>query len=165
MITFALATQTDVPKIREIAELTWPVAYNNIISPAQINYMLNNMYSVDKLNASIAAPDEQFVLVYEAGEAVGFAGIQYHFPEKTDLRLHKLYVIPEMHGKHLGKELLLEVERLAKENRCLRIHLNVNKNNPAIHFYEKNGFEILEDVVLDIGNGFVMDDFVMIKQL
>ena len=44
--------------------------------------------------------------------------------------------------------------------------LNVNKNNvQAIRAYEKSGFAIRESVVVDIGGGFVMDDYVMAKAL
>ena len=44
--------------------------------------------------------------------------------------------------------------------------LNVNKHNTqAIRAYEKHGFAIRDAVVVDIGGGFVMDDYVMAKRI
>ena len=47
------------------------------------------------------------------------------------------------------------------ENNQKAIFLNVNKYNNAIHFYMKQGFTKVKDEVIDIGNGYVMDDYVM----
>jgi hypothetical protein len=41
----------------------------------------------------------------------------------------------------------------------------VNKYNKAKDFYLHNGFEIAESVVVQIGNGYVMDDFIMRKMI
>jgi ribosomal protein S18 acetylase RimI-like enzyme len=44
--------------------------------------------------------------------------------------------------------------------------LQTNKRNvDAIAFYHKAGFTVREEAVFDIGNGFVMDDYVMKKVL
>jgi hypothetical protein len=43
--------------------------------------------------------------------------------------------------------------------------LNVNKYNSAQDFYKKLGFCIDYEEVIDIGNGYVMDDYVMEKEL
>jgi predicted lactoylglutathione lyase len=53
----------------------------------------------------------------------------------------------------------------AEKNASKLLHLNVNKQNPAVQFYVKCGFEIEKEVVLDIGNGFVMDDYIMVLPL
>jgi ribosomal protein S18 acetylase RimI-like enzyme len=45
------------------------------------------------------------------------------------------------------------------------IELQVNKKNVAQHFYTKQGFTIDRELVLDIGEGFVMDDYVMLLTL
>jgi hypothetical protein len=41
------------------------------------------------------------------------------------------------------------------------VFLNVNKYNKAKFFYEKLGFTITKEEVIDIGNDYVMDDYVM----
>lgn len=165
MIETRFATLNDVNAIREVAERTWPIAYATIISPEQIRYMLDQMYAVEKIEASILAPDECFILALDNNEVIGFAGIAFHQPDEKYTRLNKLYVLPIYHGKQVGKKLLDLVEQEALIHETKALHLNVNKYNPAYNFYTKNGFHILEEVVLDIGNGYVMDDYVLIKFL
>jgi GNAT superfamily N-acetyltransferase len=83
-----------------------------------------------------------------------------------EFKLHKLYLLPEMHGYGLGSHLLLHVEREVCARSGRRLILSVNKRNArAIAAYRRNGFVIAESVVTDIGNGFVMDDYVMAKEL
>ena len=47
----------------------------------------------------------------------------------------------------------------------LYIELNVNRFNKAIYFYQKNQFEIVEEVDIEIGNGYLMEDYVMKRNL
>lgn len=165
MITTRFATLDDVEAIRGVAEETWPISYANIITPEQIRYMLDHMYAPEKIATSIQAADECFILAEEGSKVVGFAGIAFHQPEEKFTRLNKLYVLPAHHGKRIGKTLLDIVEQEALQHATSAIHLNVNKYNPAFHFYTSNGYTILEEMVLDIGNGFVMDDYILIKPL
>ena len=45
------------------------------------------------------------------------------------------------------------------------MYLTVNKGNDlGIRAYKGTGFQIVEAVVTDIGEGFVMDDYVMEKR-
>lgn len=83
-----------------------------------------------------------------------------------EFKLHKLYLLPELHGHGLGSRLLQHVEHEARKLGGCRMILTVNKRNAkAIAAYQRNGFVIAESVVTDIGGGFVMDDYVMAKDL
>lgn len=165
MITLRLAKKSDIPFIREVAELTWPISYAGIISPEQIRYMLDLMYSESKIEAAITDPNQAFWLAEENGKVVGFCGIEHEYPEAGFTRIHKLYILPETQGSGLGKILIDQVEREAKKQGNTRLHLNVNKQNNAVGFYQKHGFAVDHEEVLDIGNGYVMDDYIMIKQI
>jgi len=78
--------------------------------------------------------------------------------------LHKLYLLPELHSRGLGSRLLQHVEREVRAGGGRRLMLSVNKRNAkAIAAYRRNGFVIADSVVTDIGNGFVMDDYIMAK--
>lgn len=75
--------------------------------------------------------------------------------------MHRIYLLPEAKGKSLGKkavEFLKEKVALSADHRII---LNVNKDNTAKNFYETQGFKVYEEAVFDIGNGFVMDDYLM----
>ena len=165
MITLRLATFADIPTIQEVAEITWPISYREIISPEQIRYMLDLMYSQTKLKSAINDSTQAFWLAEEDGKVVGFCGIEHGYPEAGITRIHKLYILPETQGSGLGKILMDQVEDQAKINGSGTLHLNVNKGNKAVGFYQKNGFSVDHEEVLDIGNGYVMDDFVMVKEL
>lgn len=165
MITLRLAAPADIPLIQEVAELTWPISYREIISPEQIRYMLDLMYSTEKIRAAIADPNQAFWLAEEAGKVIGFCGIEHGYPEAGITRIHKLYILPETQGSGLGKTFIDQVEDQAKKHENHTLHLNVNKENKAVGFYQKHGFTVDHEEVLDIGNGYVMDDFIMTKRI
>jgi diamine N-acetyltransferase len=165
MITIRLADKADTSKIEEIAAKTWPIAYKEVITPEQIHYMLELMYSKSKIEAAIQDPNQAFWLAEKDGETLGFCGIEIHNPTSEYLRIHKLYVLPNTQGLGIGKLLVEKVMAEAQFHGIHLLHLNVNKKNKAFHFYQKLGFEIDHEEVIDIGNGFVMDDFVMVKNL
>jgi ribosomal protein S18 acetylase RimI-like enzyme len=71
-----------------------------------------------------------------------------------------------MHGRGFGSLLLRHCEREARKRGMRRLVLTVNKqNSKAIKAYQRNGMRIADSVVTDIGGGYVMDDFVMEKEL
>ena len=87
-------------------------------------------------------------------------------PSTTSLTASSLNSFVKYHGTGIGARALAEVERLAREKGAHRLVLNVNKHNDkAIKAYQRAGWTVAEVVVVDIGNGFVMDDYVMAKEL
>ena len=70
-------------------------------------------------------------------------------------------MLPETQGTGLGRHFFELVKEKVIENNQKAVFLNVNKYNKALFFYEKLGFTIVKDEVIDIGNGYVMDDYVM----
>ena len=157
------ATVDDVELIQDIAARVWPQTYSTIISAEQIHYMLDMMYSAASLREQMTAKNCEFIIVSSTERSFGFASFS---PLNDEIfRLHKLYVDVATQGLGLGKMLLEEVERRCGERGGALLELNVNKYNKAKTFYEKNGFAIFREEVIDIGNGFVMDDFVMRKSL
>jgi ribosomal protein S18 acetylase RimI-like enzyme len=165
MISIVLATVNDVSLIQDIVKKTWPVAYSNIISQQQIDYMLNLFYSDVALKNSITIKNNIFLLAKDSETCIGFASIEHRYLNQSITRLHKLYILPECQGKGIGNLLLENIEKLAIKNHSNAISLNVNKYNKALLFYQKNGFEIVGEEVIDIGNNYVMDDFIMEKSM
>lgn len=158
------ATTADIPSIRSIAHAAWPVAYASILSPAQLAYMLERMYSEAGLHEQIATLGHHFLLAERDEVAIGFAGYAHqHTPGRT--RLHKLYVLPQVKGGGVGHALLEAVLMAAQMAGDAAVELNVNKYNPAKDFYRRHGFTVERDEVIDIGQGYVMDDHVMVKGL
>ena len=162
--TIRPACPDDIRTIQDIAHATWPVAYAAIITPAQIAYMLDLMYSEAALLDQLQVKGHRFLLAEQDGKPIGFAGFEHHYRTGRS-RLHKLYVLPDVKGTGVGHALLEAVLMEAMKAGDSAVELNVNKHNPAKDFYTRHGFTIERDEVIDIGHGFVMDDHVMVRNL
>ncbi|MEQ8240696.1 MAG: GNAT family N-acetyltransferase [Cyclobacteriaceae bacterium] len=82
------------------------------------------------------------------------------------LFLSKIYVLKEYRGKGIGKAGMSFVQAQSEKLGFHSITLTVNKyNTTSIVAYERLGFQKVESIVVDIGEGFVMDDYVMKKQI
>ena len=155
----------DLPAICELAAVIWHAHYPGIISRAQIDYMLARMYSLETMRAEIQSLGIHYERLLLDDAVTGFASYGPTGDPKT-WKLHKLYLLPDQHGHGLGSKLLRHCESQAHALGAQRLLLNVNKRNArAIAAYQRNSFVIAESVCLDIGNGFVMDDFIMFKNL
>ena len=164
MIEITEASAQDFPAIQAIAYKTWPVTYGHILSKEQLDYMLYLMYSTESLQKS-AAKGHQLLLLKEDNAALGFASYEHNYLDKNVTRLHKLYMLPESQGKGAGKMLIETIEKLAKENGSDAVSLNVNKFNNAFSFYKKAGYEVVGEEDIEIGRGYLMEDYKMEKQL
>lgn len=163
------ASEIDFNTIRNIAEKTWPVAYGHMLSKAQLDYMLEMMYSEESLRKQHFSLHHKFLLSEDtSGNAQGFASFSIKNDENESINkfhLHKLYVLPDTQCKGLGSALLNAVENEIRSNKKTVLELNVNRNNTAKEFYKKKGFVIVREEDIDIGNGFFMNDYVMAKEI
>ena len=165
MITISEATIKDIKVIREIAFKTWPVTYGEILSKAQIDYMLDLFYSEENLTDKLVNIGHHFLLLKKNEICLGFASYEHHYLNSNSTRLHKFYLLNEHQGKGMGKLMLDKIVALAKENRSDTLSLNVNRFNKAFVFYQKMGFEIIAEEDIPIGQGYLMEDYIMEKQL
>ncbi len=161
-MTIREATRADIPLIQDIARATWPVCYANIISPAQIAYMLDLMYGTPALEAQFGPKGHRFLIAEQEGQPIGFAGFEHGYQGGERTRLHKLYVLPDVKGSGVGHALLEAALAETRKRGDAAMELNVNKRNSAKDFYARHGFVVERDEVLDIGQGYVMDDHVMV---
>lgn len=158
-IEFKRATFDDIELIQELAKEIWYSHYPNIITIEQIDYMLDMMYSSRQIAKEIEDDFNWYLISYE-NEYVGY--IAFCFDENRDIKLNKLYIKLDYHGKGLGQESLKFVLNQSKVLGAKKLYLTVNKSNTkAIKAYERFGFSKERSAVFDIGNGYVMDDYVM----
>jgi GNAT superfamily N-acetyltransferase len=158
------ANSKDIKTIQALAASIWPVAYSQILSTEQLSYMLQQFYSENALNEQMLTKGHQFYLTLnEHQTAVGFASVSKE--NEDTFKLQKLYVLPTEQGKDYGKFLLQEVINYSKLNGGKSLILNVNRYNKAQYFYIKQGFQILQEIDIPIGNNYYMNDFVMERNL
>ncbi len=165
MVLISKATESDFERIRDIAYKTWPVVYGEILSKAQLDYMLAAFYSDEALKKNLVYQKHHFIMVFDEDNALGFASFQHHYSGKNTTHLHKIYVLPEAQGKGMGKLLMEAVVDAAKKNHSDALSLNVNRFNKAVAFYKKTGFEIVAEVNIELEHGYLMEDYVMERKM
>ncbi len=160
-INFKKATIADVSLIAQLAESIWKKHYISIITLEQIDYMLEMMYSPASLSKQMDA-GHAFTLVYTDKRPIGY--ISLNTTDGKNYFLNKFYIEVDDQANGVGSALFQYV--LSKMPTAETIELYVNRENyKSINFYFKHGFIIKEVVNNAIGNGFFMNDFIMIKKI
>lgn len=165
MLKINVASETDLSEIKRIAYETWPLTFGEILSPQQIEYMLEWMYSLPSLTEQIQEKGHVFILIKEEGESLGYVSYELNYKGIAKTKIHKIYLLPASQGKGVGAALIRRLAEIATENQNTALILNVNRFNKAIGFYEKMGFAIVGSEDIDIGDGFLMQDYIMEKPL
>ncbi|MBK8550171.1 MAG: GNAT family N-acetyltransferase [Ignavibacteria bacterium] len=148
----------DLKDLSLLASKIWNDHYPPIIGQEQVDYMLGKFYSLESLKDQMNIKNNIFIGAYLNNEMVGF--ISYSKTGDEDYFIHKLYIKTETQRIGIGRALL---EYVLKNLNPETIRLTVNRQNfKAINFYFKLGFTIEKIIDIDIENGFVMNDFVML---
>lgn len=164
-ITLAQVGPNEAGEVSRLAHLIWPQAYSRIISREQVQYMLQRMYDPGVLRADMAKDELHYALIRDSARNIGYLAWEA-IGSNASAFLHKLYLLPEYHGLGLGARALRWVEDQAAAQGLERIRLRVNRNNSrAIRSYLRAGFVFEGDLCTDIGGGFTMDDFIMVRTL
>lgn len=156
-----LAEIHDLPIIRELAYAIWPVSYSELLSRDQLDYMLENFYSLESLTRQLLDKGHKFLITERNDHPLAFASYEVNADDSKFTKIHKLYTQPSEQGKGIGKSLINIISQESKEAGMQGLILNVNKYNHAKSFYEKLGFTVKGEEVIDIGEGYVMDDYIM----
>lgn len=155
----------DVEAISDLAREIWQEHYLGIITQEQIDYMLGQRYNRAHLLREISDPAIEWWQGFLDGRRVAFASLIPGDGAATR-KLDKLYVHPDVQRRGIGKALIEFAAARAQATGCRTLTLAVNKHNEkAIAAYRKHGFTVCEAVRVDIGQGFVMDDFIMARPL
>jgi len=165
IVRFDAMGTDDIETIAQLGKTIWHAHYRSIISLEQIEYMLSNRYTPKSLYPYLDSGERWLVLLRIAEQTVGY--FSYALTNREDeMKVEQLYLLPEFQSKGLGSLMLRHVEDEAHARNISALVLQVNKQNvSAIAFYRKAGFVVRNEAIFDIGNGFVMDDYVMKKIL
>ena len=153
----------EIGSIRAMAEVVFRQTYREILSPEQMEYMMNMMYSEKNLRRQMAEEGH----VYFIDEGRGYAS--YRLDGVTEdgrerYHLEKLYVMPAWQKTGLGLKLFNTITEAVKgvsSSPSPLLELNVNRGNPALGFYERLGMRRARSGDFPIGNGFYMNDYIM----
>ncbi len=162
MLKYKKANEEGFILLQSLAQKIWQEHYITIISQAQIDYMLDGIYSYNSLLEQAHNGQEFYLIQLEStDEHIGFFAITH---KDDHCLLNKLYMDLAFHGKGIGTLVMDVIVNMAKNRKMLKLFVN-RQNFKSINFYFKNGFRIENVVETEIGNGFYMSDFVMVKAL
>jgi ribosomal protein S18 acetylase RimI-like enzyme len=157
------ATEADIPLLRDLAHRIWRECYPGIITAEQIEFMLGWMYSEEEIRRQLAAGVPWEIAGLE-DTPVGY--LSWQREDDGRVKISKLYVLPQHQRRGLGSQMLEHICDISRANGAHAVWLQVNKRNErAIGAYLKAGFHIEKQAVFDIGGGFVMDDYLMVRAL
>lgn len=152
----------DINEIAKLADQIWTEHYTPIIGPEQVRYMVDKFQSATAIEQQVEKGVYYYLMLHPTAPAGYFS---YELKE-DHLFLSKIYVLKSMRGNRIGRTAITFMEAQARANGLSKIRLTVNKNNDnTIAAYQGWGFKNVDSVVMDIGGGFVMDDYILEKEL
>ncbi len=162
-----IATVSDIPLVQSMAQIVFRKTYAELISPDQMEYMLEWMYSEQSLIDQMTSPGKTFFIATVDSVPAGYVSIERQGATEDGRALYhlqKLYLLPEYQGRGYGRELFnLAVGYIRNASAGgARIELNVNRGNKAVGFYEAIGMTRDREGDFPIGNGFYMTDYIYV---
>lgn len=156
-------TDSEIQNIAALAEEIWNQHFVPIIGKAQVDYMVEKFQSYPALKSQIENDGYEYYQIYSSHTLAGYIGIHQ---EKDSLFLSKLYIKQDFRGQHLATEAFQFLVNLCNERKLNRIWLTCNKHNAnTLSIYDHLGFKITSEQVANIGNGFVMDDYILTYEI
>ena len=160
MIAIKKATEADIRLIHKLGCEAFPQTYEKILSPAQIEYMLDWMYSEKSIAEQMKEGHTYYIGLLD-GEPFGYVSVRRE--SEALFHLEKIYLLKRFQGRKLGR-LLFEKAQEHVKSECpspCRMILNVNRYNAALGFYKRMGMSEVGRGDFTIGNGFFMNDYIM----
>ena len=153
-------SDNDIKRIADLATIIWHEHFATILSPEQIDYMVEKFQSYNAIKKAVTDDGYTYYMAEEDNDLCGYLGI--HDEGDGVIFISKVYVRSDKRRMGIATQLL---ERLKTDYPDAgKWYLTDNKYNyGSIAVYEKRGFKKVKDLVTDIGNGFIMDDYVMEK--
>lgn len=150
----------DAAVIETLAKQIWTQHYTPIIGEPQVDYMLSKFQSQAAIKSDIDS-GYVYAIAYLNNAACGYSAVKID----RGVFLSKFYVMQTCRGKSVGKALMDNIVFFALGHKQPRIWLTCNKSNPSLSVYKKMAFVVIDEIVTDIGGGYVMDDYVLEKKL
>lgn len=164
---FEQVTEEGTEELAELASAIWHEYWPALIGAAQTDYMVEQFQSLPAIERDMRehAYEYWFIHAGDDDRVVGYTGGHVE-PETNRFFISKIYLLKEHRGEGLCSATIRFYERLARERGLDALYLTVNKHNEmAIRAYKAKGFEVIDAVETDIGDGYIMDDYIMEKKL
>lgn len=156
----------EIERLADFACEVWHEHYDTLLGRPQVDYMVEKFQSVPALTQQLKNGYEYYAVIDRgSGTMMGYCAVR---PEEQERRLFlsKLYVGARYRKRGLATMVLEFLKQYAHTMNADRIYLTVNKHNDgSIAAYRRFGFRTVREETTDIGCGYVMDDYIMEKEL
>lgn len=154
----------DIDRLTDMANKIWNEYFPPLIGQTQVDYMLEKFQSAESIHQQLDK-GWQYFFITEDNLPVGYIGMFQNRRNRV-VELSKFYLQADSRRKAIGRLALTALIKNEIQPEMEKIVLRVNKGNSiAIAAYQKFGFVKSHEAVVDIGNGFVMDDYIFEKTL
>ena len=154
-------SEAEILEVSALAHEIWREYYGGLLSPDQIEYMLQNMQSPGPIREQIAGGYE-YRLVRRAGVPIGYVAYRLNDPQGK-MFVSKVYLRREERGRGYFRDILSLIDAAARDARQEAMWLTVNRGNSSADVYRACGFETVREQDVDIGGGYEMNDYVMTR--
>ncbi|MCC9621895.1 GNAT family N-acetyltransferase [Thalassospira sp. MA62] len=138
---------TDVEALRHISIQTFTETFARHNTEEHLNAYLEKAYATEQLKRELAHPDSHFYFAHVDGELAGYLKVNVRDAQSEPMgadtiEIERIYVFEAFQGHGVGKALFIKATELAKELHKRKMWLGVwERNERAIRFYRRNGFE------------------------
>lgn len=150
--------EDDIRIVSSIGNSVWREAYRDIVPEDQIHYMLDKYQSFEAISEQISQ-GYTYLMMKEGSRNVGYLG---YVPRDDHLFLSKIYILRDFRGKGYSSSAFGYLRQVAASLGLPSVRLTVNRDNErALATYKACGFEVIRSQDVPIGEGFVMNDYVL----
>lgn len=163
----AVRTTDDRQRLAALADEIWHEYWPALIGDAQTDYMVENFQSLEAIERDMREHAYEYWLMRaeDDGRIAGYTGGRVE-PETNRFFISKIYLRAEERGHGFASQTIRFYEDLCRARGLAALYLTVNKHNDlGVRAYRGKGFETIDSVETDIGQGFIMDDFIMEKRI
>ena len=162
-LSYKICTKKGFQNLIEISRKTFVSAFEKQNDPEDFKAYISKAFSQEQLHKELLQPNVRFYLVYKEDTLVGYFKLNIKDAQTeplgdSSIEIERIYVLEAFQGQQIGKQMLLKIIEMAKEERMICLWLGVwEKNSSAIRFYERYGFKKFDKHAFYIGNDRQID--------
>lgn len=154
-------TFQQIKLVARLAKEIWMDHYSPVVGKEQAEYMLEKFQSAYAITRQMQSENHVYFLIEHEGRPSGYFAVH---PRQEDLFVSKFYVKRHLHDNGRGRSAIHFTEQLACKMGKSTVTLTVHKHHSdSIAAYSRYGFRIVDAIENDIGNGFVMKNYILSK--
>jgi diamine N-acetyltransferase len=157
-ISIKEATTADAALIADLSRQTFYDSFASDNTPENMDKFMNEQFTREKLMEEVGAAGNIFLLAYMGDEVVAYARLRETtnpilIENGSAIEIARIYAVKQSIGKGVGSALMQQCINIARQKDARVIWLGVwGKNQKAITFYTKWGFEKFGEHVFMLGN-------------